>query len=31
VPVVAIQSIDGDLAVEAMDTVRDMMARYRPD
>jgi hypothetical protein len=31
VPVVAIQSIDGYHAVEAMDTVRDMMARYRPD
>lgn len=31
VPVVAIQSIDGEHAVEAMDTVRDMMARYRPD
>jgi hypothetical protein len=31
VPVVAIQSIDGERAVAAMDTVRDLMARYRPD
>ena len=31
VPVVAIQSIDGEHAVAAMDTVRDLMARYRPD
>ena len=31
VPVVAIQSIDGERAVVAMDTVRDLMARYRPD
>lgn len=31
VPVVAIQSIDGDRAVAAMDTIRGLMARYRPD
>ena len=31
VPVVAVQSIDGYRAVAAMDTVRDLMARYRPD
>ncbi|MDA0251458.1 MAG: PH domain-containing protein [Actinobacteria bacterium] len=31
VPVVAIQSIDGEHAVTAMDTVRALMARYRPD
>lgn len=31
VPVVAIQLIDRERAVEAMDTVRDLMARYRPD
>ena len=31
VPAVAIQSIDGERAVAAMDTVRDLMARYRPD
>ena len=31
VPVVAIQSIDGEHAVAAMYTVRDLMARYRPD
>lgn len=31
VPVVAIQSADRDRAVEAMDTVRTLMARYRPD
>ena len=29
VPVVAIQTFDGDRAVAAMDTVRDLMARYR--
>ena len=29
IPVVAIQSIDGDRAVAAMDTVRELMARYR--
>ena len=31
VPVLAIQSFDRDRAVDAMDTVRDLMARYRPD
>jgi len=31
VPVVAIQSIDGERAVAAMDTVRELMARYRPE
>jgi hypothetical protein len=28
-PVVAIQSIDGERAVEAMDTLRDLMTRYQ--
>lgn len=31
VPVLAIQSFDQDRAVQAMDTVRSLMARYRPD
>jgi hypothetical protein len=31
VPVLAVQSTDRDRAVEAMDTVRALMARYRPD
>lgn len=31
VPVLAIQTFDRDRAVAAMDTVREMMARYRPD
>lgn len=31
VPVVAIQLIDREGAVAAMDTVRELMARYRPD
>jgi hypothetical protein len=31
VPLLAIQSFDRDRAVDAMDTVRDLMARYRPD
>ena len=31
VPVVAIQSIDGEHAVAARVPVRDLMARYRPD
>ena len=31
VPVLAVQSADRDRAVEAMDTVRALMARYRPD
>jgi hypothetical protein len=30
VPVMAIQAVDKDRAVEAMDTVRELMARYRP-
>jgi hypothetical protein len=30
VPVLAIQSIDGERAVEAMDALRDLLARYRP-
>jgi hypothetical protein len=28
VPVLAIQSADGDRAVDAMDTLRELMARY---
>jgi len=31
VPVLAIQSADGERAVEAMDTVRQLMVRYRPE
>jgi hypothetical protein len=31
VPVMAIQAVDKDRAVDAMDRVRDLMARYRPD
>jgi hypothetical protein len=31
VPVMAIQAVDKDRAVEAMDTVRALLARYRPD
>lgn len=31
VPVLAIQSFDRDHAVDAMDTLRELMARYRPD
>ena len=31
VPVLAIQSFDRDRAVDAMDTVRELMERYRPD
>ncbi|BBX61013.1 hypothetical protein MSAS_01870 [Mycobacterium saskatchewanense] len=31
IPVMAIQAVDRDRAVEAMDTVRSLMARYRPD
>ena len=27
----AIQAVDKDRAVEAMDRVRDLLARYRPD
>ncbi len=31
VPVLAIQSVDGRRAVDAMDTVRALVAKYRPD
>jgi hypothetical protein len=31
VPLMAIQSVDKDRAVAAMDTVRSLVARYRPD
>lgn len=31
VPILAIQSVDRERAVAAMDTVRALMARYRPD
>jgi hypothetical protein len=31
IPVMAIQAVDKDRAVDAMDTVRTLMARYRPD
>ncbi len=31
VPVMAIQAVDKDRAVHAMDTVRSLLARYRPD
>ncbi|WP_059019905.1 PH domain-containing protein [Mycobacterium sp. M26] len=31
VPVVAIQSVDGERAVEAMETMRSLLATYRPD
>jgi hypothetical protein len=31
VPVMAIQSVDKDRAVDAMDTVRSLLDRYRPD
>ena len=31
VPVLAIQSADRERAVDAMDTVRELMVRYRPD
>jgi len=31
VPVMAIQAVDKDRAVDAMDTVRSLLARYRPD
>ena len=30
VPVLAVQSIDGERAVQAMDALRDQLARYRP-
>ncbi len=31
IPVMAIQAVDEDRAVDAMDTVRSLVARYRPD
>ena len=31
IPLMAIQSVDKDRAVAAMDTVRSLLARYRPD
>ncbi len=31
IPVMAIQAVDKERAVEAMDTVRSLMARYRPN
>ncbi len=31
VPVVAIQAVDGERAVDAMDTLRSLMVKYRPD
>jgi hypothetical protein len=31
VPLMAIQSVDKDRAVDAMDTVRTLLSRYRPD
>ena len=31
IPVMAIQAVDKDRAVDAMDTVRSLVARYRPD
>lgn len=31
IPVLAVQSADRDRAVDAMDTVRTLMVRYRPD
>jgi len=31
VPVMAIQAVDKDRAVDAMDRVRDLLERYRPD
>jgi hypothetical protein len=31
IPLMAIQSVDKDRAVDAMDTVRSLLARYRPD
>ncbi|MGY4708657.1 PH domain-containing protein [Mycolicibacterium sp. CBM1] len=31
VPVLAIQSVDGQRAVDAMDTLRSLIAKYRPD
>jgi hypothetical protein len=31
IPVLAIQAVDKERAVQAMDTVRSLLARYRPD
>ena len=31
VPVLAIQAVDGERAVDAMDTLRSLMTKYRPD
>jgi Bacterial PH domain len=31
IPLIAIQAVDKDRAVEAMDAVRTLLARYRPD
>lgn len=31
IPVMAIQAVDKDRAVDAMDTVRSLLVRYRPD
>lgn len=31
VPVLAIQAVDGERAVDAMDTLRSLLAKYRPD
>jgi Bacterial PH domain len=31
IPIMAIQAVDKDRAVEAMDTVRSLLTRYRPD
>ena len=31
IPLMAIQAVDKDRAVEAMDTVRTLLTRYRPD
>jgi hypothetical protein len=31
IPLMAIQAVDKDRAVEAMDTVRTLLSRYRPD
>jgi len=31
IPVMAIQAVDKDRAVDAMDTLRSLLARYRPD
>jgi hypothetical protein len=31
IPLMAIQAVDKERAVDAMDTVRSLLARYRPD